>query len=240
MRFKYFLISLPLIFYFIFYQSIILNNSSDIFYDIDDKLWAHRILDPNRLNSLSDEFIGYEIDVYFDNEKKNFKISHHGESNNYSLSSFLNEIKGLNKIKLWIDFKNLDSANVESSIITLDKIAKEYAIKSNIIIESKNITLLSLYKLNGFYISYWLPSFHFIKSVFNIIDIRDDLIDYKPNAISMPSSSVSFYSKKFPNYPIHCWTNGLNQEYDKDEIRNLNKQKNIKIILTDFKRNFLK
>lgn len=240
MRLKYFFIPLCLIFYFIFYESTILNNSSDIFYDLDDKLWAHRILDPNKLNSLSDEFIGYEIDVYFDNEKKKFKISHHGESNNYNLISYLNEIKGLDNVKLWIDFKNLDSLNVESSVIILDKIANKYAIKSNIIIESKNIALLSLFKLNGFYISYWLPSFHFIKSVFNIIDIRDDLIDYEPNAISMPSSSVSFYSKKFPNYPVHCWTNGMNQEYDKNEIRILNKQENIKIILTDFKRNFLK
>tara|TARA_B110001450_G_scaffold206804_1_gene197013 strand:+ start:40 stop:762 length:723 start_codon:yes stop_codon:yes gene_type:complete len=240
MRFKYFLVPLCLIFYFIFYQSSILNNSSDIFYDLNDKLWAHRILDPNKLNFLSDEFIGYEIDVYFDNEKKKFIISHHGESNNYSLSTYLNEIKDLNNIKLWIDFKNLDASNVESSVIVLDEIAKEYAIKSNIIIESKNINLLSLYKINGFYISYWLPSFHFIKSVFNIINIRDDLIEYTPNAISMPFSSVSFYSKKFPNYPIHCWTNGMNKENDKDEIRSLNKQKNIKIILTDFKRNFLK
>ena len=240
MRLKYFFIPLCLIFYFIFHESTILNNSSDIFYDLDDKLWAHRILDPNKLNSLSDEFIGYEIDVYFDNEKKKFKISHHGESNNYNLISYLNEIKGLDNVKLWIDFKNLDSLNVESSVIILDKIANKYAIKSNIIIESKNIALLSLFKLNGFYISYWLPSFHFIKSVFNIIDIRDDLIDYEPNAISMPSSSVSFYSKKFPNYPVHCWTNGMNQEYDKNEIRILNKQENIKIILTDFKRNFLK
>ena len=240
MRLKYFFIPLCLIFYFIFHESTILYNSSDIFYDLDDKLWAHRILDPNKLNSLSDEFIGYEIDVYFDNEKKKFKISHHGESNNYNLISYLNEIKGLDNVKLWIDFKNLDSLNVESSVIILDKIANKYAIKSNIIIESKNIALLSLFKLNGFYISYWLPSFHFIKSVFNIIDIRDDLIDYEPNAISMPSSSVSFYSKKFPNYPVHCWTNGMNQEYDKNEIRILNKQENIKIILTDFKRNFLK
>ena len=240
MRLKYFFIPLCLIFYFIFHESTILYNSSDIFYDLDDKLWAHRILDPNKLNSLSDEFIGYEIDVYFDNEKKKFKISHHGESNNYNLISYLNEIKGLDNVKLWIDFKNLDSLNVESSVIILDKIANKYAIKSNMIIESKNIALLSLFKLNGFYICYWLPSFHFIKSVFNIIDIRDDLIEYTPNAISMPFSSVSFYSKKFPNYPIHCWTNGMNQEYDKDEIRSLNKQKNIKIILTDFKRNFLK
>lgn len=240
MRFKYFLLPLCLIFYYIFYQSSILNNSSDIFYDLDDKLWAHRILDPNSLNSLSDEFIGYEIDVYFDNERKKFKISHHGESNNYSLSTYLNEIKDLNNVKLWIDFKNLDSSNVKSSVIILDEIANQHDVKSNIIIESKNINLLSLYKLNGFYISYWLPNFHFIKSVFNIIHIRDDLIDYKPNAISMPFSSVSFYSKKFPNYPIHCWTNGMNKEYDKDEIRSLNKQKNIKIILTDFKRNFLK
>jgi hypothetical protein len=56
----------------------------------------------------------------------------------------------------------------------------------------------------------------------------------------MPYSSVSFYSKKFPNYPIHCWTNGMVGEKDKLRIENLSKIQSVRIILTDFKENFLK
>ena len=240
MKLKYILFPLLLVFYFIFYQLNILDVSSDVFYDNSNKLWAHRILDPQKVNDLKEEFIGYEIDVIFNNDKNIFDVRHHGVTNDIDLVTFLNEIENLHLIKFWIDFKNLNSSNVESAIFTLDKIALEFDVKSNIIIESKNINLLSAFKLKGFFISYWLPSFHVFKSVFNILNIRDDLRKYKPNAISMPYSSVLFYSKKFPNYPLHCWTNEMTSDLDKIKIKKLSKKNNVKIILTDFKNNFLK
>ena len=240
MKLKYILFPLLLVFYFIFYQLNILDVSSDVFYDNSNKLWAHRILDPQKVNDLKEEFIGYEIDVFFNNDKNIFDVRHHGVTNDIDLVTFLNEIENLHLIKFWIDFKNLNSSNVESAIFTLDKIALEFDVKSNIIIESKNINLLSAFKLKGFFISYWLPSFHIFKSVFNILNIRDDLRKYKPNAISMPYSSVLFYSKKFPNYPLHCWTNEMTSDLDKIKIKKLSKKNNVKIILTDFKNNFLK
>jgi|TARA_B110000483_G_scaffold69851_1_gene87212 hypothetical protein len=240
MKLKYILFPLLLVFYFIFYQLNILDVSSDVFYDNSNKLWAHRILDPQKVNDLKEEFIGYEIDVFFNNDKNIFDVRHHGVTNDIDLVTFLNEIENLHLIKFWIDFKNLNSSNVESAIFTLDKIALEFDVKSNIIIESKNINLLSAFKLKGFFISYWLPSFHVFKSVFNILNIRDDLRKYKPNAISMPYSSVLFYSKKFPNYPLHCWTNEMTSDLDKIKIKKLSKKNNVKIILTDFKNNFLK
>ena len=240
MKLKYILFPLLLVFYFIFYQLNILDVSSDVFYDNSNKLWAHRILDPQKVNDLKEEFIGYEIDVFFNNDKNIFDVRHHGVTNDIDLVTFLNEIENLHLIKFWIDFKNLNSSNVESAVFTLDKIALEFDVKSNIIIESKNINLLSAFKLKGFFISYWLPSFHVFKSVFNILNIRDDLRKYKPNAISMPYSSVLFYSKKFPNYPLHCWTNEMTSDLDKIKIKKLSKKNNVKIILTDFKNNFLK
>ena len=240
MKLKYILFPLLLVFYFIFYQLNILDVSSDVFYDNSNKLWAHRILDPQKVNDLKEEFIGYEIDVFFNNDKNIFDVRHHGVTNDIDLVTFLNEIENLHLIKFWIDFKNLNSSNVESAIFTLDKIALEFDVKSNIIIESKNINLLSAFKAQGFFISYWLPSFHVFKSVFNILNIRDDLRKYKPNAISMPYSSVLFYSKKFPNYPLHCWTNEMTSDLDKIKIKKLSKKNNVKIILTDFKNNFLK
>ena len=74
----------------------------------------------------------------------------------------------------------------------------------------------------------------------NIVEIKNNLLKYKPYAISMPYSSVGFYSRKFPNYYIHCWTNNMIKDKDKDKIRDLCEIDNVKIILTDFKENFLK
>ena len=108
------------------------------------------------------------------------------------------------------------------------------------IIESKEIELLSKFKEEGFYTSYWLPNYHFLKSILNINKIKRNILNYEPSVISMPYSSVKFYSRKFPNYPIHCWTNDMVTDNDKEKIKKLSEKDNVKVILTDFKNNFLK
>ena len=99
MKLKYILFPLLLVFYFIFYQLNILDVSSDVFYDNSNKLWAHRILDPQKVNDLKEEFIGYEIDVFFNNDKNIFDVRHHGVTNDIDLVAFLNEIENLHLIK---------------------------------------------------------------------------------------------------------------------------------------------
>ena len=49
-----------------------------------------------------------------------------------------------------------------------------------------------------------------------------------------------FILKKIPNYPIHCWANEMISDGDKDKIKSLLKRENVKVVLTDFKYNFLK
>jgi hypothetical protein len=39
---------------------------------------------------------------------------------------------------------------------------------------------------------------------------------------------------------LHCWTNEMTSDLDKIKIKKLSKKNNVKIILTDFKNNFLK
>ena len=60
------------------------------------------------------------------------------------------------------------------------------------------------------------------------------------NLQSHISQGVDFYSKKFPQYNLHCWTNELVSEADKDVINTIVLRKNVKVVLTDFKYNFLK
>ena len=107
------------------------------------------------------------------------------------------------------------------------------------IVESKKIETLHKFKENGFAISYWLPNYHFFGVLSSSFMIKNNIIKYKPTAISCDYNSLHFYLKKFPNYSINCWTNELNSEKDKQKIINLAKNENIKIILVDFKNNFL-
>jgi len=256
MKFRYVILCMLIIFYIIFYtipfsrihgQKEILENKNgnvskagEIFYDSSDKLWPHRVLSTDEVNMLSKDFKGVEIDVFYNSKNQCFDIKHHGTYSNINLQKYFASTDSILSLKFWIDFKNLNSDNVNLSISLMNKICDTYKIKSNLIIESKDIILLDKFQDEGFYISYWLPDFHFLASIFNIVEIKNNLLKYKPYAISMPYSSVGFYSRKFPNYYIHCWTNNMIKDKDKDKIRDLCEIDNVKIILTDFKENFLK
>ena len=113
-------------------------------------------------------------------------------------------------------------------------------LKNNVIVESKNINQLSKFKDEGFFISYWVESFHFIKSLYSVFVVKRNLDIFLPDVISMPYSSVDFYVRKFPNYPIHCWTNGMTNPDDKIKIQKKCDIDNVKVVLTDLQENFLK
>ena len=239
MKFKIIFFLLFALAYLIFLFYPYSDVSGDIFYDSEEKLWAHRVLDVNQIEDLSNEFNGFEVDVFYNSNKNIFDVKHHGNESDISLDEYFKACKDLS-LKFWIDFKNLNENNTNSSILLLNTLAKKHDLKSDIIIESKEIELLSKFKEEGFYTSYWLPNYHLLNSFFNINQIKKNILDFKPHVISMPYSSVKFYSRKFPNYPIHCWTNGMIKDNDKDKIKKLSENNNVKIILTDFKTNFLK
>jgi len=226
--------------YSTFFYISIFDFQGQTFYNSSDKLWAHRILDPQKIEKISSHFKGFEIDVFYSSNDNCFDVKHHGESNGMTLTKYFSKIDDVSSYKYWIDFKNLKKSNIDSSMVLMKKITDQFNLQNDIIIESKDIQLLSNFKSLGISISYWVPAFHVFKSILNINKVKEDLIKFSPNAISMPFSSVQFYSNKFPNYPIHCWTNNLTDEKDKLTIQKIVSVKEVKIVLTDFKTNFLK
>ena len=239
MNYKIVILFLLIFSYFIFFQYPILDNKGVVFYNSKDKLWAHRILDTNLLVNISKKFEGVELDIFYDQNKNLFIVKHNEKDSGITLNQYFSSCKNLT-LKFWIDFKNLNKDNVNSSVNLLNTLSDKYNLKSEMIIESKKIELLSKFKEKGFHTSYWLPDYHFFNSLLNINKIKKNILKYEPSVISMTYSSVKFYSNKFPNYPMHCWTNDMTKESDKEIIKKLAKNDNLKIILTDFKNNFLK
>ena len=237
---KFLLFILVVLGYVIFILFPSNDLSSDGFYESDDKLWAHRVNNLKDIKPFSKEFKGFELDVFYNKNLNQFNVKYYGSiSDNLTLDEYFINCKDYS-LKYWIDFKNLNENNVNDAIILLDSLSTNYSLKNDIIIESKNIELLSKFKQNDFCISYWLPSFNLIRSSYQNHEIKANLLKFKPNVISMPYSSVAYYSIKFPNYPIHCWTNDMISQSDKVKIQKLSKNENVKVILTDFKYNFLK
>ena len=239
MNYKFLLIFVLSTLYIFFYQLSFDITVDSSFYSSDDKLWAHRVLNPSDAKSLSKEFNGIEIDVFFNSKLSCFEVKHHGQFSELTLSEYYSLTKTLN-LKYWIDFKNLSKINANKSIELLNSIFIDENSKNDVIIESKNIVQLSKLKNHGFFISYWVESFHFIKSFYSVFEVKENIEAFVPDVISMSSSSVDFYVRKFPKYPIHCWTNGMTNLEDKIKIQEICDLNNVKVVLTDFQENFLK
>ena len=239
MNYKFLLIFVLSTLYIFFYQLSFDISVNSSFYSSDNKLWAHRVLNPSDANSLSKEFNGVEIDVFFNSKSNCFDVKHHGDFSEITLAEYYNLTKKTD-LKYWIDFKNLNKKNSNKSIELLNSIFIDENSKNDVIIESKNIVQLSKFKDKGFFISYWVESFHFIKSFYSVFEVKKNIEIFSPDVISMPSSSVNFYVRKFPNYPIHCWTNGMTNPKDKIKIQKICDLDNVKVVLTDFQENFLK
>jgi len=89
------------------------------------------------------------------------------------LSEYYDVTKKTN-LKYWIDFKNLDKKNSNKSIELLNSIFINENSKNDVIVESKNIVQLSKLKNHGFFISYWVESFHFINSLLQKYIFKQD------------------------------------------------------------------
>ena len=239
MIYKFLFFILLSISYIFFYQLSFDNTVDSSFYNSDDKLWAHRVLNPSDAKSLSKEFNGVEIDVFFNSKSNCFDVKHHGDFSEITLAEYYNLTKKTD-LKYWIDFKNLNKKNSNKSVELLNSIFINENSKNDVIIESKNIVQLSKFKDKGFFICYWVESFHFIKSFYSVFEVKKNIEIFSPDVISMPYSSVDFYVRKFPNYPIHCWTNGMTNPDDKIKIQKKCDIDNVKVVLTDLQENFLK
>ena len=225
--------------YLLFYFFPIYNGNSKAIFNDNQKLWAHRVLDYNDANNKYVNFKGVEVDVFFELDKKVFDVRHHGQYRSNTLSDFLTNIDN-KELFIWIDLKNLNNENVLDIRNRLNQLIDNGVSKRHLLIESKNIELLNVLQNHGFYVSYWLPTFNFFKSTYEVFQVRNNLIKYKPNAISTSYHNVDFYSRKFPKYNLHCWTNGLKEGKDNLKVFKISLRYNVKVILVDFKNNFIK
>ncbi len=218
--------------------------TTSVFYDSNNKLWAHRVNTAKEAIVLFKEFSGVEIDLRFINGCNRFETGHDA-SIGLNLTDYLDSIPYCNRHYYWLDFKNLQRDNVVDALSVLQNIANKYKIKEKIIVESKEPELLYHFKQSGFFTSYWVADVsdvllpYFAEQELRK-EIEENIKKYPFSILSSSYEMVPFLNKYFNNHYFHIWTNGLSSESDKAEIKELAKDDNIKIILVDYKQNFLK
>ena len=128
---------------------------------LPQNFWLHRTNSAAKLDQFIDKYNGFEMDMIYYPENHAFENSHDKVSlEKYSLENQLIYFKkhNITTPNLWLDFKNLTTANALSSLNTLNTLLNNYHInKQNIWIESSNFQSLALFKKAGYKTSYYFP-----------------------------------------------------------------------------------
>lgn len=226
----------------------------DIFYSGCFKVWAHRGffkegLQQNSIESFLRAFelgaAGTELDIFYDLNTNEYVVSHDYPYHliNGQILKLEDVFKKVGKCGyFWLDFKNLailSKQDTQKAVFTLHNLLKKYNLTDKIIVESTNpINLKIVSKLN-IYTSYWImPE---IYSYDNFFYFQFDIFRYKLfylyGNFSALSMDYNLFNKKlegiFANIPIHLFT--IN---DSKKLMNYFVKKNVKIILSDEKKNY--
>ncbi|MFT4678230.1 MAG: hypothetical protein ACI84C_001060 [Flavobacteriales bacterium] len=213
------------------------------FFDLPDKLWAHRANDLGHAQTSVAKFSGLEFDIFFDQTRLKFTVRHDADDEaSLELGDYLDAVLLGNKAYAWIDFKNFDQVDHQLAVALLkDKIAQRELL-SRVIVESWDQGAIKKLHNAGFNTSYWLPHFEDRSSTDTARikkAIQEMLATDAVNALSADQSMYEFLDLNFPEFPLHLWTNGLEGEPGKKRIRQLAADSQVKVILVDYDENIL-
>lgn len=220
-------------------------TTKEVFYSGEYKLWAHLIDFSVLIPRAFPEFNGMEFDVVYE-EASGFNVRHHLDADRgEGLVEFFQKVPDVSNHYYWMDFKNLSVLNQEAARAELIRVFDELNIWDKVIVESQEAECLDFLAQEKIKTSYWIPHFEFDLNenpVTNkaVREIRSNLNKYHINAISASYEMAPYLVKNFSDCSIHLWTNGLKTEEDKEVIRELNKERSIKVILVDYNEDFLK
>ena len=212
-----------------------------------NKLWAHKVYSFKEADTVFQEYSGLETDVIFDTTREVFDLRHNeGDSFlNKSLDEFFSNIKNVSNYYYWIDFKNLNNTTCEKSMKRMNYLLDKHQLRDKVIVESWNSKELGKFSKASIGTSYWIPHFEYdsltiINHQSEIRSIRRKLDKYSLNALSADYKMYPFLERYFSDCNVHLWTNGLINDGDKSIIVDLHKEDNVKVILVDYKKNFIR
>ena len=221
------------------------STSQAIYDNHHSKLWYHRANTIDIAIEALKEYPGIEIDVVFESDQDIYFVQHdiNHPNQGVSLDFFFRGIYNSKDHYYWIDFKNLNETNAAAALHRMEYLIRKYQVDDKLIVESPNAEALGIFARAGVYTSFWAPPAthpEYNEDISNALAvIEHGLKEYGFNALSGDYTNYKFLNKYFPDSNIHIWTNGLKTEKDKKIIKELALKDNIKIILVDYKNNFL-
>ena len=95
------------------------------------KIWLHRANEIQKAQYFQDKYDGLEIDITYLDSLNTFIVFHGGglvEPEPITLEQWFDEVGNANKLRLWLDFKNLNNKNKMAALKELNSLCTKYKI----------------------------------------------------------------------------------------------------------------
>jgi hypothetical protein len=176
-----------------------------------EKVWAHHLNTIEKAVWVAEKYTGIEMDIVFNSLGKTFEVRHPpNEVSGPGLEQMLATIPDVSEHYFWLDFKNLEEGNKREALLALKTLLARYQLLNRVIVESPEPEALSLFTQEGFYTSYYLPTFDIatagpgeLQAYYN--EVREHLSRSRVSALSAPAESFVFMEKYFPDRDYLVW-----------------------------------
>lgn len=190
-----------------FKELVVDDNLSgrDLDIKIRSKIWLHHVNNPQRLEKYFNDYDGFEMDVFYNAERKHFVVDHNDVNGNVSLDDMFANLPDISKKFFLLDMKNLDYNNKDDALKELLAVTGRNILhKSQIIVESENPEYLENFAENGFLTSFYFPSLSRVKKqdIRKVLEAATDR--YKKSTVDFISGDVrhfNFMDYYFPDAP---------------------------------------
>ncbi len=175
-----------------------------------EKIWLHRVNTIPRAKHFERRYRGFEMDIYFDQERRHFDVRHPPDpSTGTCLKKMFEALEQPEERLFWLDFKNreLGDIELEKAVSLLDEISTRYRVKRRIIFESTNSKIARRFSDAGYYVSFYLPSFNVTHLDNKEIerrarDLLQQVAQSRASAVSGHQLQYAFMKQYFPNHDL--------------------------------------
>ena len=205
----------------------------------DEKIWAHRVNDPDEANIKTKYFKGIEVDLVFDDDSGELFVSHELDKEKMSLTfrEYLQKLENPERCSFWLDVKNLDK-NAVAICDTILSLAESFGFKQQFFVESWHCWALKTAKEKGLKISLWVT---------NLFDGKEhDTLIWKektekyvsvcdPDALSAYYRMRPLLDEYFPDRCINLWQTPADYNDENVKItREICCDPHVKVLLVDY------
>ena len=180
------------------------------FYGFYDKVWAHRVNDLKKLESSEACFKGIELDLLYQKEGDWLEVNHPpAPSTGLSFQEYVSHINNKN-MGIWLDLKNLTVTNQQAVFKRVDNnITSAEINRGQIIIESSQPKLLSIFQDKGYRVSYYLPINLHQKTEKelgkSLQEIKEQIQNQPDLELSSDFNDYAVIAKHFPKRKKNFW-----------------------------------